>query len=415
MGINYHGFFKDTSGIAEASRLNVLALKSAGIEISFHNYFAERRGIRKDTELHEFNTLESNYDINLFQINLNSLNTFFELNSSDILKNKYNIAYWAWEFKEIPQEILPFLSIFDEIWVPSNFCVDAFANIAQIPVIRFLHPIISSKTNNYTKEELKIPENTFNFLTIFDSISTTERKNPFGTLKAFQNAFGSNKEKVKLIIKTFNLERNEELNKELNQSIADFSNIVLINENYDKPKMDALIQNCDGLISLHRAEGFGLTMAEAMSYGKPVIGTGYSGNTDYMNINNSYLVRYDFTTLKEDCGILKKGYVMSEPDINHATELLKIITENKEECKKIGTRAQKDIEALLSITSIGNQMKLRLLLITKEFLSSIKGEENKEYKNSIFENSILKERVKYLENTLYSKIRKKINKIFKKH
>lgn len=414
MGINYHGFFKDISGIAEASRLNALALQSAGVSISFHNYYAERRGIRKDEELHEFNTLETNYNINLFQINLNALTNFFEVNSNDILKDKYNIAYWAWEFKEIPDEILPFLAIFDEIWVPSNFCVEAFANVAAIPVIRFLHPIHSSVTNEFSKEALGIPNDSFNFLTIFDSISTTERKNPFGAIEAFQKAFPSDNSAVKLIIKTFNLERNEALMKQLNESISKFENIILINENYDKSKMESLLQNCDALISLHRSEGFGLTMAEAMSYGKPVVGTGYSGNIDYMNINNSFLVPYDFTELKDDCGILKKGYVMAEPDVNQAAELLKSIVSNTDNATKIGLRAQKDIQTNLSIHAIGSQMKIRLDVIAKHFIGSAESKENNEYKNALLENSVLKERVKYLENTIYAKIRKKINKFFKK-
>ena len=414
MGINYHGFFKDNSGIAEASRLNSLALKSVGVTISFHNYYAERHGIRKDDTLHEFNTLETKNNINLFQINLNALNDFFEKNSSDILKDKYNIAYWAWEFKEIPDEILPFLSIFDEIWVPSNFCVNAFANVAPIPVLRFLHPINPSKTNDFSKVELNIPTDSFNILTIFDAISTTERKNPFGAIEAFNKAFEPNDSKTKLIVKTFKLERNEELNKQLKDIISNYSNIILINESFNKAKMNSLIQNCDALLSLHRAEGFGLTMAEAMSYGKPVIGTGYSGNIDYMNSNNSYLVRYDFTKLKEDCGILKKGFVMAEPNLNHAVDLLKLITIKNDNVQKIGIRAKQDIESLLSIQTIGEQMKLRLELITKEFVNSTIEKEKNKYKNILLENSILKERVKYLENTIFTKIRKKINKLFKK-
>jgi glycosyltransferase involved in cell wall biosynthesis len=415
IGINYHGFFKDTSGISEATRSNALALQSAGVSISFHNYYHERRGIKKDTEIHNYNTLETNFNINLFQINLNELTNFFEINSNNILKNKYNIAYWAWEFKEIPEEIFPFLSIFDEIWVPSNFCVEAFANVAPIPVLRFLHPIQSNATNSFSKNDLGLPTDSFNFLTIFDSISTTERKNPFGAIDAFTKAFSLNNSTVKLIIKTFNLERNEELMKKLNQTILNSENIILINENYDKAKMESLIQNCDGLISLHRSEGFGLTMAEAMSYGKPVVATGYSGNIDYMNCNNSFLVKYDFTELKDDCGILKKGFIMSEPDLNHASELLKFIVSNRNDAEKIGARAQQDCNLNLSIETIGSQMKTRLEVISKNFIGSSESNEKNEYQNALLENSILKEKVKYLENTLYSKIRKKINAFFKKN
>lgn len=414
VGVNYHGFFKDVSGIAEAARLNVLALQDAGVEISYHNYFVERRGIKKDEEHHEYNRHDTDFDINIFHVNLNSLTDFFDANPSDILNNKYNIAYWAWEFKEIPAEVEPYLSIFDEIWVPSSFCVEAFALVAPIPVLRFLHPISSDKPTQFSKEAVGIPSDTFNFLTIFDSISTTERKNPFGAITAFKKAFGANQNEIKLVVKTFNLERNESLFKELTETISNSPNIHLINENYDKPKMEALLQHCDALISLHRSEGFGLTMAEAMNHGKPVIGTGYSGNLDYMNVNNSLLVQYDYTTLSDDSGILKKGYIMADPDLNHAVDLMHSIVENKEFARKIGNRAKADIHSQLSIQNIGKQMKSRIILIQSHFVTSEDGADSQVYKNVLLENTVLREKVKYLENTLYSKIRRKINSIFKK-
>lgn len=412
LGINFHGFFKDTSGIAQASRMNSLAMKKAGIEISFNNYYYQKKEIIKDTEIHEYNSVSNEFNINLFQINLNSLNDFFSTTTTDILNNKYNIAYWAWEFNEIPDEILPFLNVFDEIWVPSNFCVEAFSLISPIPVIKISHPIATLTKDEFSKIDFGINNEDFIFLTIFDSISTIERKNPFGVIEAFLKAF-PNDENVVLIVKTFNLHKNKKLHAKFTKLIENNSKIKLIDENFEKEKLDSLIKNSDALVSLHRAEGFGLTMAEAMSYGKPVIATAYSGNLDYMNINNSFLVKHGYMELSEDCGILKKGYVMAEPNVDDAVNLMSYVFENKNLAADIGEIAKKQITSQLSFNTIGNQIKKRLVIIKDNFLTKEKTSNNKQ-ELLIIENSVLKEKINYLEKTLYTKIRKKLNKFFSK-
>ena len=411
MGINFHGFFKNSSGISQASRQNAMALKNAGVEIEFHNYYFENRIIKKDNVYHEYNSDKKNdFKINLFQINLNDLNDFFKTITNEVLKNKYNIAYWAWEFLEIPEEILIYLEVFDEIWVPSNFCVEAFSSIATIPVIRFMHPINSIKENNLNRSDFGLNDKNFIFLNIFDSISTTERKNPFGTIDAFNKAFDKKNENIKLIIKTFNLHKNKKLIKLFEVAVKANSNIILIDEDFSQIKIEGLIKNCNSLISLHRAEGFGLTMAEAMYFGKPVIATGYSGNLDYMNVNNSFLIKHDYMKLNEDCGILKKGYVMAEPNIIHAAQQMIFVYENN--TTTIEINASKFILENLSIENIGNKMLYRLKLINKKLLQNI--DQEKTFDKNLIENQILKNKINYLEKTIYNKIRIKINKIFSK-
>ena len=411
MGINFHGFFKNSSGISQASRQNAMALKNAGVEIEFHNYYFENRIIKKDNDYHEYNSDKKNdFKINLFQINLNDLNDFFKTITNEVLKNKYNIAYWAWEFLEIPEEILIYLEVFDEIWVPSNFCVEAFSSIATIPVIRFMHPINSIKENNLNRSDFGLNDKNFIFLNIFDSISTTERKNPFGTIDAFNKAFDKKNENIKLIIKTFNLHKNKKLIKLFEVAVKANSNIILIDEDFSQIKIEGLIKNCNSLISLHRAEGFGLTMAEAMYFGKPVIATGYSGNLDYMNVNNSFLIKHDYMKLNEDCGILKKGYVMAEPNIIHAAQQMIFVYENN--TTTIEINASKFILENLSIENIGNKMLYRLKLINKKLLQNI--DQEKTFDKNLIENQILKNKINYLEKTIYNKIRIKINKIFSK-
>jgi glycosyltransferase involved in cell wall biosynthesis len=124
-----------------------------------------------------------------------------------------------------------------------------------------------------------------------------------------------------------------------------------------------LISACDLLVSLHRSEGFGLILAEAMGLGKPVVATGYSGNMDFMNTANSFLVNYALTTLDRDIGPYPAGFRWAEPDIQHAADLIGRILEDPQHAAAMGRRAAGDIAAQLSPEAVGRQIRQRLNLL----------------------------------------------------
>lgn len=413
IGANYFGFFNGIFGIAEATRLNAKALTESGVTLSYKNF--SYPNFERDEALHEYNDDKYDFPINIFHINIDIFNEFFINNPQIELKNKYNIAYWAWEFDVIPEESLKLLNYMDEIWVPSTFCVDIFTPAVKIPVIKILHPIeILDKNNSFQKNEYNIPKDNFLYLISFDSSSTFERKNPIDTIKAFKEATKSINN-VTLIVKTHNLERNKLVQNAIEEVTNQSSNILVINEKFSKEKLHSLFQQIDVLLSLHASEGFGLSMAEAMAYGKITIATGYSGNIDFMNINNSLLVKYKMSEISEDSGFIKKGYKIAKPDILHATELIKYTYENGNEMEILKANAKTTVATLLSLQNIGTLMAKRLNFINSDFI-------NKSETNSIlldnftYENEILRlnKRIKYLEKSFYNKIRKSINKLLKK-
>jgi glycosyltransferase involved in cell wall biosynthesis len=102
-------------------------------------------------------------------------------------------------------------------------------------------------------------------------------------------------------------------------------------------------------------------MAEAMSMGKPVIGTGYSGNTDFMTPANSYLVKYNMTEIKRDFEYYKKGYFWADPDLDHAAELMRFVYENQEAAKEVGRVARQDLMRNFRADVVGGVLKERLL------------------------------------------------------
>ncbi|WP_346983314.1 glycosyltransferase [Chryseobacterium sp. POE27] len=339
--------------------------------------------------------------------------TFFSKNQDLKLENLYNIIYWAWEFPEVSDKVAELLNMFDELWVPSDFCVNIFTKYTGIPVIRFSHPI--QKLENSKDFDLKnynIPQQSKIYLTIFDSLSTTIRKNPEATLEAFTTVFKDDKESF-LIVKTHNLERSKDAQKVL-EKYNNIPNVIIINEHFSKEKLHSLIQQSDVLISLHGSEGFGLTMAEAMAYGKIVIGTGYSGNLDFMNVNNSFLVQYDFTKTSNTKGLIDEGLTLAKPRLQDAVAKLLYIKNNFNSLDYFRENAKSQIKNNFSLESVGELFKIRL-----NFINSFEKEEGNVSSNvnNIFylsEIERLNKKVNYLERTAYNKIRKKVNAFLKK-
>ena len=121
-----------------------------------------------------------------------------------------------------------------------------------------------------------------------------------------------------------------------------------------------MLNACDGYVSLHRSEGFGLTMAEAMFFGKPVVATGYSGNLDFMSADNSILVPYEKTPLPRDYMVYRKGSVWAEPSIAAAAQAMRRLVDRPAEAQALGERARRDIAEVLSLEAYGRRMRERL-------------------------------------------------------
>jgi hypothetical protein len=104
-------------------------------------------------------------------------------------------------------------------------------------------------------------------------------------------------------------------------------------------------------------------MSEAMYYGKPVIATAYSSNMEFMNVGNSYPVKYELVTTTEDYGAYPKGSVWAEPNSDHAASLMKYVFQNYEEAQQVGTQSAKEIKSLLSPRTVGKKIRNRLEFI----------------------------------------------------
>lgn len=355
-GVNVVGSVTGEYGLGEGTRSTLRAMQATNIpfkvkkvEVDWHRHL--------DTTYTDFISEETPYLFNLVHMNPDA-NLYHSI-GTQYFRDRYNIGYWAWELAQIPSSWPEYFYLFDEIWTPSNYAAESLAANSPIPVITIPHSLQLPKPC-LNRERLGLPKDKFIFLFIFDFHSTLSRKNPIATIEAFKQAFGQFNQDVLLIIKFSNAEYHPHRQEELKVAAEGWSSIRFIEGHLMKEEVQGLIYNSDCYVSLHRAEGFGLTMAESMYHGKPVIATGFSSNIEFMNVGNSFLVKYDLVTITEDEGSYFKGGVWADPDVDHAASLMRYVFENFEAAKRIGARAAQDIQSLLSPQKIGEKLRSRL-------------------------------------------------------
>jgi predicted MPP superfamily phosphohydrolase len=279
-GVNIIGFGDTISGLGHNMRMMVEAFNLNGIPYNT---------VIIDPKSNQKNTTRLEYDINIVLINPD----FNYLIFLDLLNNKYNIALWAWELNLLPDYWVEHSKIFSEIWTISDFCLDVFEKeLTQNSIIKKINipgNFKEKRDKNYCKEILNL-SNKFVLLFIFDYYSCEDRKNPVDIIETFNKTL-SKKDDCILIIKTHNAPKDY---------LSEYSNnILIINETWDEEKINTLFNSADVYVSLHRSEGSGLTMMEAINLEIPIICTNYSGNLDFCD-ENCLLVDYELTKVITD-------------------------------------------------------------------------------------------------------------------
>jgi glycosyltransferase involved in cell wall biosynthesis len=203
-----------------------------------------------------------------------------------------------------------------------------------------------------------IPAGPAVFLYIFDVSSQTERKNPFGAIRAFRRAALPHDAAV-LVLKFSNPEYDRAGVRRLHEEAAGL-NVVMLDGYLDRPDLCALMNSADCYLSPHRSEGFGLTILESMRLAKPVIATAYSGNMDFMTEENGYLLNYRPVTLTRDYGPYMTGATWAEPDVDHAATLIRRVVEYRDEARAKGMHARAMVEREYAPEIAGAAMRARL-------------------------------------------------------
>jgi glycosyltransferase involved in cell wall biosynthesis len=344
-------------GLGSAARGYARALTAAGVGVCTLKTDLPSTGPagRYGRERYHDRFPDGEIDAELICINAEEL-PWFMTRFGDRLTNTPRIGVWAWETDRIPARWKRSYQMLDEIWVNSRFMAENIGAASPIPVLA-LPPAVTAPSDR-PPLRLGVPDG-FLYLFMFDYYSTVQRKNPVGLIEAFSRAFADG-EGPRLLIKTFNAPQRPIDEEQLLWAIGDRSDIHLVDASLTAEERDAVLAACDCYVSLHRSEGFGLTLAEAMAAGKPVIGTRYSGNLDFMNERNSFLVDYTLTRVGPDGQIYPADGTWAEPDLDHAAALLRRVYDDPDGAARIAHQAREDIARELSEQAAGQRMRRRL-------------------------------------------------------
>ena len=271
---------------------------------------------------------------------------------------KYNIGLWFWELEYIPLPWRLSKRVVDEVWVQSEFVFNTFKSISD-NVIKIPFYVEVESNPSLTREKLNLPNNVFIFIFTFDFLSYYERKNPEAVVRAFVSAFGD-REDVLLLIKTVNGNAKPEYNDKLNRLTECLSNVEFRDEFLSYEEQVGLIALSDCYISLHRSEGLGLGMAEAMYLGKPVIATNYSGNLEFMNERNACLVKFDMVSVSNESYIYGRGQKWADPDTYDAANYMIRIIDDVTYRESLGRQASIDMRNNFSKSRFEKIVKQRL-------------------------------------------------------
>jgi glycosyltransferase involved in cell wall biosynthesis len=362
-GVNIIGHFCYPSGLRTSVEAIRDGLSQAGIALSLRDIRTDQNDDPNHTD---YSGMEF-YDTTILHL---QPEPFFDVvfQRADLFERSprtYRIAYWYWELDTIPESWLVQWKVIDEVWAATNFVADALRHRFGTRVHTMFPGIQLEKFQPRPRSYFGLTsKNEFTFLFLFHLTSVMERKNPLGLIRTFKQAFSAN-EPVRLVLKTSFGDRYPASLDEI-RSAAAGAKITVIDGLFSKDETLSLIDTCDAYVSLHRSEGLGLTMAEAMLLGKPVIGTRYSGNMDFMDDTNSLLVDYRLVRLDRTIPPYDADARWAEPSADHAARLMRQVYENRGWAAELGAKAKIDANARMSLQVAGKRMAERLLQISDE-------------------------------------------------
>lgn len=365
-GVNIIANVRGDTGLGQAARALTATIRETGLPFTVKEFFVPPCGSRNNHEFDAYLSDELPYGINLIHVNASELPIAYLHLGADTWNRRYNIGYWVWELEEFPQEWMSSFSLVDELWTPSEFVSRTLRKYTEKPVYTIPHYVSAPTEERYDRAYFGLPKEQFLFLMVYASGSVMERKNPIGVIQAFKAAFGRDDKQVGLVIKMSGEELSGSDKERLESYLAEYDNIYVMTGNYRKTEVNSLLAAVDVFVSLHRAEGFGLVMAEAMMVGTPVIATNWSANTEFMNSDVACMVDYKMTEVPQNTPPFPKGSQWADANVSQAADYMKKLYQDKDFYDSLAVRAKAYIEKKLSLQEIGKLAKDRICEILEE-------------------------------------------------
>ena len=365
IGVNLIGYIRGDFGLGESCRLVAAGLQKTGLPFTIRNVSVYGDAPETNETWRAYEKQELPYGVNLIHLNPDGLaNRIWDLGRKTF-RNHYNIGFYLWEQPEFPTEWSYAIDLMDEIWAPAEFISQAIRTRTTKPVYTMPYGMTKPETSeHYQRDHFGLPNDVFLFMVSYDGYSSSERKNPLGSVRAYCQAFSKEETGVGLVLKATHA-REEDL-QQFHTLLDGYPNVVVLKDSYSKVEFNSLIACVDVYVSLHRAEGFGLVMAEAMELGTAVIATDWSANTEFMNEDVACMVPAKVITLEQDSPPYKKGTHWAEPDEPTAAQWMKQLYNNPDFYQEKVQKAKSYIQEKLSQTGAAERMRQRIEELFKE-------------------------------------------------
>jgi glycosyltransferase involved in cell wall biosynthesis len=362
-GVNLVGHARTRSGVGEDLRMAARSLEAAGIPFVVRNVDPSTGVVPEETGLEASLADHSPFSINIFC--LAGMETVTTLSGRrNLLNGKVNIGFWPWELSEWPKLWSHAPQLMHELWASSAFTASAYRRSTSVPVRHVPMAVDVDDTEGLGRAALGLPEDRFLFGYSFDGHSSFSRKNPEGTVQAFQLAFPKGDERVRLVLKGLRTSDNPAWRR-LESLAAEDPRIILISASLARGVLLDLYRAIDCFVSLHRSEGFGRNIAECMLLGKPVIATKYSGNLDFTRDDTAALVDADLRCIGDGEYPFGAGQLWASPCITQAAERMRQIFLDERWRTRIASAGQIFIKTHHSPSVAGETFKRELNRITQ--------------------------------------------------
>ena len=356
------GVLKAELGVGEAARRTAAALTAAGVPHRTTGWYAASLSRCSAPQPDSSLDLRGPSDIAIVNLNADVLEQLVDDLGATHLRGRHRVGVWFWEVEDFPEELWPAFDLVDEVWVATEFMQRAIGAVSPKPVVHMPIPLFPPPVDPLlTRADLGLDER-YTFLFVFDHFSILDRKNPLGLIEAYAEAFAP-EDGARLLIKTINAERHVLDHEALLLASASRPDID-IRDGYLAPgEVGALLAGADCYVSLHRAEGLGLTIAESMALGKPAIVTDYAGSTDFVTPGIAYPVPYELIEVGSGNDPYDPGVRWADPDLGSAAKFMRHVFEHPDEAAAMGEQARIELHDRFSASVCGRRMAARLTQI----------------------------------------------------
>lgn len=346
-GFNVIGFVSTNSGLGIAARNTISTLLDRGHNVAVLDVETGTRASKCDATYLDLQPPVGQvapYSVNLFHLNPMEILRVVGGNPPWLdMVSRLNVCVPFWELPRVPRVWLPVLRRMDLVLAPTRYIFETLAaDLTTIPIVHYPQSVQIPTGIVSNRARWGLPQERVVFAMSFDSQSDIERKNPWAVIDAFSRLKPS-KNGAHLMIKlgVSNDTGRNPLETRLHKLVGSDPSVTVIQQDLEYRDLLSLYASCDAFVSLHRAEGLGLVLMEAMSLGKPVVTTGWSGNMDFTNPRNACLVPYRLIPVQGTTPAYSRLQIWhkvcwADPDTASAAALMRRILEEPRFREQLG-------------------------------------------------------------------------------